>query len=259
MARAHPAENRDQELSLAPLSRLSVSTRPTTDSELTGFTIALVSMAVVVLLIASFNLANMLLARGGARRKEFAIRLAIGGSRARIVRQLLIEGFVLSLFGGALGLLVASLAVRSLVAVIEPISPVALSFDWTPDLRMLGATLASCVLATLIFGLMPAWKMARTDAVPELKDQAGELSGRRRRLSMSNLLVTAQLAFSLVMLTMAAMSLRGALESATADPGFSFDRGILVEMDTSLAGYDSYALARSLQPHPDDRPTLGRM
>jgi predicted permease len=104
---------------------------------------------------------------------------------------------------------------------------------------MLGATLASCVLATLIFGLMPAWKMARTDAVPELKDQSGELSGRRRRLSMSNLLVTAQLAFSLVMLTMAAMSLRGALESATADPGFSFDRGILVEMDTGLAGYDS--------------------
>jgi predicted permease len=239
MSRAHPAESRDQELSLAPLARFSVSTRPTTDSELTGFTIALVSMAVVVLLIASFNLANMLLARGGARRKEFAIRLAIGGSRARIVRQLIIEGFVLSLFGGALGLLVASLAVRSLVAVIAPISPVALSFDWTPDLRMLGATLASCVLATLIFGLMPAWKMARTDAVPELKDQSGELSGRRRRLSMSNLLVTAQLAFSLVMLTMAAMSLRGALESATADPGFSFDRGILVEMDTSLAGYDA--------------------
>ena len=238
MARAHPEDSRDQELSLAPLARFSVSTRPTTDNELTGFTIALVSMAVVVLLIASFNLANMLLARGGARRKEFAIRLAIGGSRARIVRQLVIEGFVLSLLGGALGLLVASLAVRSLVAVIEPISPVALSFDWTPDLRMLGATLASCILATLIFGLMPAWKMARTDAVPELKDQAGEFSGRRRRLSMSNLLVTAQLAFSLVMLTMAAMSLRGAFESAKADPGFSFDRGILVETDANLAGYD---------------------
>ena len=169
MARAHPAESRDQELSLAPLARFSVSTRPTTDSELTGFTVALVSMAVVVLLIASFNLANMLLARGGARRKEFAIRLAIGGSRTRIVRQLVIEGSVLLLVGGALGLLVASLAVRSLMAVIEPISPVALSFDWAPDLRMLGATLAS-VLATLIFGLMPAWKMARTHAVPELKD-----------------------------------------------------------------------------------------
>jgi len=237
-ALAHPAESRDQELSLAPLARFSVSTRPTSDSELTGFTIALVSMAAVVLLIASFNLANMLLARGGARRKEFAIRLAIGGSRARIVRQLVLEGFVLSLVGGALGLLVASLAVRTLLAVIVPISPVALSFDWTPDLRMLGATLASCVLATLIFGLMPAWKMARTDAVPELKDQAGELSGRRHRLSMSNLLVTAQLAFSLVMLTMAAMSLRGALESAKADPGFNFDRGVLVEMDAALAGYD---------------------
>ena len=238
MSRAHPAESRDHELSLEPLARFSVSTRPTTDSELTGFTVALVSMAAVVLLIASFNLANMLLARGGARRKEFAIRLAIGGSRARIVRQLVIEGFVLSLVGGALGLLVASLAVRALLAVIAPVSPVALSFDWTPDVRMLAATLASCVIATLVFGLLPAWKMARTDAVPELKDQAGELAGRRGRLSMSNLLVTTQLAFSLVMLTMAAMALRGALESAKADPGFSFDRGILVEMDSNLAGYD---------------------
>ena len=239
MAQAHPAELRDHELSLAPLARFSVSTRPTSDSELAGLTIALVSMAAVVLLIASFNLANMLLARGGARRKEFAIRLAIGGSRARIVRQLVIEGFVLSLAGGALGLLIASLAVKTLIAVIAPVSPVALSFEWTPDVRMLGATLASCVIATLVFGLLPAWKMARTDAVPELKDQAGEFVGRRGRLSMSNLLVTTQLAFSLVMLTMAAMSFRGALESAKADPGFSFDRGLLVEMDTSLAGYDA--------------------
>ncbi|HKW03242.1 MAG TPA: ADOP family duplicated permease [Vicinamibacterales bacterium] len=259
MAQAHPAELRDHEMSVQPLARFSVSTQPTTDSELTGFTVALVSMAAVVLLIASFNLANMLLARGGARRKEFAIRLAIGGSRGRIVRQLIIEGFVLSLVGGVLGLLVASLAVRTLLAVIAPVSPVALTFDWTPDFRMFSATIASCVVATLMFGLLPAWKMARTDAVPELKDQAGEFGGRRGRLSMSNLLVTTQLAFSLVMLTMAAMAFRGAMESAKADPGFSFDRGILVEMDSSLAGYDearSKDLYTRILSHVRSRPDV---
>jgi predicted permease len=259
IARAHPAESRDQELSLAPLARFSVSTAPTSDSELTGFTVALISMAGVVLLIASFNLANMLLARGGTRRKEFAIRLAIGGSRARIVRQLVIEGFALALVGGSLGLLIASLAVRALIAVIAPVSPVVLTFDWTPDARMLIATLATCVVATLVFGLLPAWKMARTDAVPELKDQAGEFSSRRGRLSMSNLLVTTQLAFSLVMLTMAAMAFRGALESAKADPGFSFEHGILVEMDSNLAGFDearSRDLYARILAHLRSRPDV---
>jgi predicted permease len=240
MAQAHPAESRDQELQLAPLARFSISTRPTTDNELTSVTVALMSMSAVVLLIASFNLANMLLARSGARRKEFAIRLAIGGSRARIVRQLVIEGFVLSLVGGVIGMLLATTAIRLLVSVIAPVSPVALSFDWSPDSRMALATLGWCVVATLIFGLLPAWKMARTDAVPELKDQSGELvQGRRRRLSMSNLLVTGQLAFSLVLLTTATIVLRGAMESASADPGFSFSRGVLVEMDAGLAGFDT--------------------
>jgi predicted permease len=231
-------ENRDQELLAAPLSRFSISTRPTTDREIAGVIAMLMAMATIVLVIASFNLANMLLARGGARRKEFAIRLAIGGSRARLARQLVIEGFVLSLVGGAAGLLVAVLAVRWLLAVLTPVTPVMFMIDASPDLRTLAAALASCVAATLVFATLPALKLARTDAVPELKEQAGDIGGRRGRMSISNLLVTAQLAFSLVMLTLAAIAFRGAVESASADPGFSFDRGILVQMDTNMAGHD---------------------
>jgi len=246
------AENRNQELLLAPLSRFSISTRPTTDREIAGVITMLLGMAGIVLLIASFNLANMLLARGGARRKEFAIRLAIGGSRARLVRQLVIEGFVLSLVGGAAGLLVATLAVRSLLAVLTPVTPVTFMVDASPDARTVIAALASCVVATLVFATLPAFKLARTDAVPQLKDHAGEIGGRRGRLSIANLLVTGQLAFSLVMLTLAAVALRGAVESARADPGFTFDRGVLVQMDTNLAGYDE-GRARDLYRRVLDR------
>jgi predicted permease len=101
------------------------------------------------------------------------------------------------------------------------------------------------VIATLVFATLPAFKLARTDAGRQLKDQAGEIGGRRGRMSISSLLVTGQLAFSLVMLTLAAVAFRGAVDSASADPGFTFDRGILVQMDTNLAGYDE-ARARDI-------------
>ncbi len=249
-AAAHP-DNRDQELLFAPLSRLSISTQPTNDDEVTGISAALIVLGAIVLVIASFNLANMLLARGGARRKEIAIRLAIGGSRARVVRQLLVEGFVLSLVGGALGLLVAAGAVRGLIGVLTPVSPVSFMVDAGPDARTLVAALVSCMVATLVFATLPAWKLARTDAVPELKDQSGEIR-QRGRLSLANLLVAGQIAFSLVMLTVAALATRGAVESASAEPGFSFARGVMVQVDTNLAGYD-VARSRDLYARALDR------
>ncbi len=140
MAAADPAANAEYELQLAPLSRLSVSTRPQTDGELTTFLGLLLSLAGVVLLIASFNLANMLLARGRARSREFAIRLAIGGSHWRLVRQLVIESLVLALLGGVGGLLLSSWATRFLFTNLPAVMPVSLAFDATPDVRVLGAT-----------------------------------------------------------------------------------------------------------------------
>ncbi len=100
LEQAFPGENRNQDLSIAPLARLSVSTSPQTDEELGGLAVLLFSMSGLVLAVAAFNLANMLIARGRARRREFAVRLALGASRRRLVRQLLTENLALSLTGG---------------------------------------------------------------------------------------------------------------------------------------------------------------
>ena len=245
LEQAFPAENKNQALQLAPLARLSVSTSPQTDTELGVLAMLLFSMSGLVLLVASFNLANMLLARGSARQKEFAIRLAIGGSRFRLVRQLLAESVVLSIAGGVVATFVGWWTTRFLMTTLAPRLPVNLQFETTPDIRVLAATVALCFVSAVLFGLGPAWRHSKTDTVPELKDQAGELAGRRRsRFATRNLLVMGQLALSLVTLTAAGMFVRSALESAVTDPGFTFERGIMANVDPSLAGRDPAATRR---------------
>ena len=234
---AFPGDNKDQELSLAPLARLSVGSSPQTDGELGVLGVLLFSMSGLVLLVASFNLANMLLARGSARRKEFALRLALGGSRGRIVRQLLTESVALSLVGGALATFVAWWAMRLLATSLAPQLPVAIDLNTTPDLRILLTTVAFCLVSAVIFGLGPAWQHARTDALPELREQAGEGARRgRARLTARHVLVMGQLALSLVALTAAGLFVRAAVESAATDPGFTFERGIVANVDPTLAG-----------------------
>ena len=190
LEQAFPGENQNQALLLAPLARLSVSTSPQTDDGLGTVATLLFSMSGLVLLVASFNLANMLLARGSARQKEFAIRLAIGGSRLRLVRQLLAESLVLAVAGGVVATLVAWWATRLLTTSLAPMLPINIEFDTTPDIRIMAATMALSFVSAVLFGLGPAWRHARTDAVPELKDNAGELTGAAaHRFATRNLLV----------------------------------------------------------------------
>jgi predicted permease len=237
LEQAFPGDNRNQELSLAPLARLSVGSSPQTDGELGVLAVLLFGMSGLVLLVASFNLANMLLARGSARRKEFALRLALGGRRGRIVRQLLTESVALSLAGGVLATFVAWWAMRLLATSLAPRLPVAIDLDTTPDLRILLTTVGFCLVSAVVFGLGPAWRHSRTDALPELREQAGEGARRgRARLTSRHVLVMGQLALSLVTLTAAGLFVRAALESASADPGFTLDRGIVVNVDPTLAG-----------------------
>jgi predicted permease len=239
LEREYPAENKNQLLTAARLSRVSISTNPQTNDGLGSTFGLLMAMAAIVLVVSCLNLANMMLARGTARRKEIAMRLALGGGRGRIVRQLLTEGLILSLLGGAFGLLLGFWGVNLLVATLMPLSPVPLTFDGTPDVRIITATFSFCVLSTLVFSLGPAWKLSRTSVVSELKEQGGEDSRARfRAFSARNLLVGTQIALSLALLTTAGLFTRGAMKAGQADPGYRYAGQVLAEVDTGLAGYD---------------------
>jgi predicted permease len=239
LEQAYPAENKNQLLTAQKLPRVSISTSPTTDGDVGASFGMLMGMAAIVLVVACLNLANMMLARGTSRRKEIAMRLALGGGRGRIIRQLLTEGMMLSVLGGASGLLLGYWGVNLLVATLLPLSPVPLAFDATPDVRVILATLGFCVLSTIVFGLGPAWKLSRTSVVPELKEQIGEEPrGRLRWFSARNALVATQIALSLGLLTTAGLFTRGAMKAGQADPGYRFEGQVLASVDTSLAGYD---------------------
>jgi predicted permease len=163
----------------------------------------------------------------------------MGADRGRIVRQLLTEGFVLSLMGGAAGLLLTSWALRYFASSIDPMLPLLLVVDARPDVRVLGATIGFAVLSTLAFGLGPALKLARTDVVTELKE--GDRSGARGRASrfgFRHLLVVGQIALSLALLAAAGLFARGAFNASKAEPGFKLDRSLLVSLDPSLVGLD---------------------
>ncbi|MFL6521582.1 MAG: ABC transporter permease [Chthoniobacterales bacterium] len=251
LEKAFPVEQKDQTFTTTPISRFSVSTSPSENAGLASIAPMLLGMAIVVLLVACLNLANMLLARGTARRKEIAIRLALGGSRFRIVRQLLTEGFVLALVGGAGGLLLGLWSSDLLVASLGKMLPLDIVWLAGPNLAILTATLAFCVVGTLGFALGPALKLSRSAVVADLKEQAGEDVVRRRwRFLPRNPLVVAQIAFSLALLTAAALFIRGASKAASVDTGLSPGASFILETDASLAGYDqkrAQDLYRNLQ------------
>lgn len=241
LEQAYPAENKDQTFIARPLSRLSISTNPTNDSELMVPAILLVSTSGVVLLISSLNVANMMLARGAARRKEIAIRLALGGARPVILRQLFTEGLLLAVAGGAAGLALAYWSTTALVESLARMAPINIAYTAGPDIRVLAATLGFCLFSTVLFGLAPAWNLSKPNVISGLKDGEHEdvATGKRRKLfSRRNVLVMSQVSLSLVLLTSAGLFIRSAQRAANVEPGFRTDNGMLVEVDPSLAGYD---------------------
>ena len=237
--RAYPVENKDQDLLARPLSRLSISPSPQDDAELWAPFALLQGLAACVLLTSCLNLANMMLAFGSARQKEIAIRLAVGGARFRIVRQLLVQGLMLSIAGGVIGLLISSWATKLLVAGMATVLPFAISFNVEVDYRVVMATFAFCAMATIAFGLWPALRLSRPDLLTSLKDQAGEISGRLgRRVTVRGALVTAQMALSLALLVLSGLFVRGATAAVSADPGFAIEPLVLAQLDPRLGGYD---------------------
>ena len=239
LERAYPAENKNQLLTVNPLPRLGSSTSPSSDAGPAGAAALLMGLSGVVLLIACLNIANMLLARGSARRKEIAIRLAVGGGRARIVRQLLTEGLLLALAGAAGGLLLATWSIAALGRSLAAVMPLTISFEPKPDLVVMAATTAFAVIATVLSGLGPALKLSKTDLVADLKALAADGSPvLGRRFSARNVMVVGQIALSLMLLAAGGLFTRGALKAAAANPGFSYDRQLLVATDPTLVQYD---------------------
>ena len=217
-----------------------MTTNPSDDTGLVIPSLLLSSLAAVVLLIASLNMANMMLVRGTARRKEIALRLALGAGRKSILLQLFTEGLLLSLLGGAAGLGAAYWSTTVLMRSLAPLAPIDMVFSGGPDLRVLAATMGFSLLSTLLFGLGPAWNLSRADILSGIK--AGEYqspAGAKRRLfSRGNLLVMGQVALSLMLLTVAGLFIRSAIASAHIDPGFRIENELVAEVDPSLAGYD---------------------
>ena len=197
----------------------------------------LMGMAGLVLLIACLNLTNMMLARGAARRKEIALRLALGSGRARVIRQLLTESLLLAAVGSVAGLLLATWGASLLVASLASALPFVVMLDTTPDIRVLAATVGFCVLSTVVSGLGPAWRVTRPDVLPDLKEQPAQETDRTA-LSMRNALVVGQIALSLALLTAAGLFMRGAIKAAVTDPGFPLDGGVIANIDAGMAGYD---------------------
>ena len=222
----------------------------------------LLGLTGAVLLIVCLNLAAMLMARGRARRKEFAIRLALGGGRSRIVRQLLTEGFLLALLGGAGGVALGLFATTSLVSALAATLPISIVLEGVLSPALVIATLLFCGLATTWFALGPALRYSRADVMTDLKPQASEdVQERRRRFLPRNPLQVAQVALSIALLIAAGMFVRMVLGALSVDFGFRGDDTVVAEVDSRLGGYstaqtlDLYAdLERRLAALPTSKP-----
>src|ERR1043166_3483474 len=229
-----------REVQIQKPSRFSLSTSPEDDGPIALIGTLLMAMAGAVLLIACLNLANMLLARGTSRAKEIAVRLALGASRWRIVRQLLAEGLLLAVCGGAVGLILSvwcnKLLLGSMAALLNNVN---FSFvvDLTPDFSVLAVTFLFCLIATILFSLGPALKATKADLVNDLKQQVGEPArvGRFSRFfAPRHISVMAQIALSLVLLFAAGLFFRGAMKAARLNPGFVAAGDLVTELDFTL-------------------------
>ncbi len=249
--------NQARELSVTAPSRFNLSlVAPLDESGIKIYAAAALGMTVIVLLVACLNVANMVFSRGVSRRKEIAIRLSLGASRARVIRQLLVEGLLLALAGGGLGLLLnrwgnawilqtASQTAGDLVMHLRT------TFDWP----LLAGTFAFCLLAVLVFGLAPALRATRLNLVEDLKRQGGEPAGSgrwARFFSPSHCVVMAQISLSLMLLFTTALLWR-AVSGMERDRGFTTEGQLVAHLDYNLAGI------RQAQILPRQRAVLERI
>jgi predicted permease len=234
----------DQRINLQPAARGSSVLREHFGEPLK----ILMAMVGFVLLIACANVANLLLARGAARQREFAMRIAIGAGRARLIRQLLTEGLLLAVSGAAAGLLLAHWADALLLRMVSGAAsgPPSIHLDLQSDARVLGFTLGVTLFTTILFALIPAWYSTRLDLTPVLKSAQSTTSseGSHRRFPAGKILVVTQVAVSVILLVSAGLFVRSLSRLGEVKLGYSRENLILFRVDAAPAGYKGAAIPR---------------
>jgi predicted permease len=209
--------------------------------------IVLMCMVGLVLLIACANVANLLIARGFARQKEIAVRLSLGASRGRLVKQLLVESLVLSFIGGVAGVGLAVVLTRTLLALV-PQQGQPLLITGHPDLRILTFAFFLTLVTGVVFGLLPALRASRPDPWATLKDTMGSIAGTGGSLFLRKGLVTAQVALSFLLLFGAGLFVRSLQNLRTTDTGVALDNLVMFQVSPALSGYEE---ARAVQFEQD--------
>jgi len=230
----YPQSNKDLRIALRRTN--DVRLNPDLDGALTAASAFLLVAVGIVLLVACTNVAGMFMARSSARRREIAVRVALGTSRWRLMRQLLIESISIATAGGVGGLLLAFAGTRLLTTMQLPI-PISVHLNLDPDWRVFLFTFGVSVLTGVFFGLAPAIQATRHDVVGDLK--AGDSDARGSRMIFRNGLVVAQLALSLVLLIGASLLTRSLASATRIDLGFDADQLALVQFNLGMYGYDN--------------------
>ncbi|HKV64725.1 MAG TPA: ABC transporter permease [Candidatus Acidoferrum sp.] len=208
----------------------------------------LMAMVGFVLLIACANVANLLLARGAARQREFAMRLAIGAGRARLIRQLLTEGLLIAVSGAAAGLLLAQWVDALLLRMVSggASGPPSIHLDLQPDARVLGFTLGVTLLTTVLFALIPSLSSTRLNLTPLLKSTpgGGSREGSHRRFPAGKILVVIQVALSVILLVSAGLFVRSLSKLGKVNLGYNRENLLIFRVDAGPGGYKGAAIPR---------------
>lgn len=252
LEQAYPATNRDRAVTVVPARPLHDQIQGT----LATFLFSLQAASGLVLLIACVNIGNLMLARVVARRRDLAIRQAIGASRGQLLAELLTESVALAVAGGVLGTLFAVWATRAIATMDIPVGfPVTLALGL--DRRVLGFTALLCGVTVLVFGLVPAWHAMRVDLLPLLKEDGVSPGQQRSRTRLRSLFSVTQVALSLVLLVGAGLFLKSLNNARSIDPGFSSDGVLTMTVDVSVRGYkepEGRAFYRRLMERMDSLP-----
>ncbi len=198
----------------------------------------LLALAAVFLLLACANVANLLLVRSVARRREIAIRLSIGASGRQLIRQFLVESLLLALAGGTIAMVLTVWTAGTFAAFIPPTS-LPLTLNGRADRSVMAAALIISALASVIFGILPALRSSKLTPVDVLKEEAGSVSGGLHKSRLSSALVIAQISLSLLLLICAGLFIRSLQNAQRLDPGFDPDHVLLASYELGPVGYTS--------------------